>query len=287
MTKQLKILLLVFLGLVCCKNKNNENSTSSTKQDDLKYFLKKEENDKSFDFTRIKGKWELKKVSNENSDNSEISSFELLSSEIILGNENCDASFEIDTIHSLEYYIEGHFSNHTLKDEMRGLEKKIYDLFKINLNTFKGVITTKCSPPFNKLYVFEDNLLVWYDGNYMQYIKKNEKFQQLLFKCKENDNGKSRYDDPLNKICVCNETMFNSAYEIFYNNSADYLKKDLVEKLPLKDFKRQSNDAEVSYRWILNDTLKIDMIFEGGENHYIFYKNSHNKIEYKEYLFLP
>ncbi|MEP6805249.1 MAG: hypothetical protein ABI892_12055, partial [Flavobacterium sp.] len=130
-------------------------------------------------------------------------------------------------------------------------------------------------------------LVVWYSGKYMQFVKKNEKHQQLLFKCQENDNRISVYDDPLNKTCVCKESTFDSAYEIFYNESPDYLKKDLVEKLPQKNFKEESNDAKIIYNWILRDTLKIDMIFQGGENHYIFYKNSNNKIEYKEYLYLP
>lgn len=39
-------------------------------------------------------------------------------------------------------------------------------------------------------------------------VEETEKPTEVLFKCKENDNGMSRYDDPLNKTCVCNETTF-------------------------------------------------------------------------------
>lgn len=290
MIKKLKISLIVLLALVSCKHQDNDSKTLTIKQDDstkVNYLLNNEGKVEPLNLSNYKGKWELKKSSNASAENYEINNFELLNSEFILGDENCDTYFEIDTIHNLEYYVEGHFYNHTLKDEMKILNKKIYDLFKIKLNTFRGTITTKCSPPFNKIYVFGDNLLVWYSGKYMQFIKKNEKHQQLLFKCQENDNGISIYDDPLNKICVCKESTFNRAYEIFYNESPDYLKKDLVEKLPQKNFKQESNDAKIIYNWILRDTLKIDMIFQGGENHYIFYKNSNNKIEYREYLYLP
>ncbi|KUJ62429.1 hypothetical protein AR687_08215 [Flavobacteriaceae bacterium CRH] len=117
--------------------------------------------------------------------------------------------------------------------------------------------------------------------------KKIEKPKKLLFKCKENDNGISRYDDPLNRTCVCNETTFNPAYEIFYNESPDYIQKDLLKKLPQKDFVWKSPDAEVTYSWIMQDTLKINMFYQGGENNYVFYKNNNNKIEFKEYLSLP
>lgn len=115
----------------------------------------------------------------------------------------------------------------------------------------------------------------------------NENKIKLLFKCNRNDNGKSRYDDPLNKTCECNENTFERAYTMFYNESPDYLKKDLLEKLPQKDFLWKSEDADVSYKWILRDTLKIEMSYDGGENNYVFYKNSSNKMEYKEYLSLP
>lgn len=290
MIKKLKISLLVLLGLISCKHQDNDSKTLNIKQDDstkVNYLLKNEGKVASLSLLNLKGKWELKKSSNTSAENPEINNFELLNSEFILGDGNCDTYFEIDSIHNLEYYVEGHFYNHTLQDEMKILDKKIYDLFKIKLNTFRGTITTKCSPPFNKIYVFGDNLVVWYSGNYMQFVKKSQKQEKLLFKCKENNNGRSRYDDPLNKTCECNESTFNTAYEIFYNEAPDYLKKDLLEKLPKKNYKHESNDAEVTYNWILNDTLKIDMIFQGGENHYVFYKKSNDKIEYKEYLFLP
>ncbi|BFM41715.1 hypothetical protein CFS9_03560 [Flavobacterium sp. CFS9] len=290
MIKELKVLLIVILGLlISCKQQKEEKQNADLKQvktDDSKYLLKKENNVGVFALSDIQGKWELKKASNPNSDNLDTSNFELLEREFILGDENCDASFEIDSIHNLEYHIEGHFYNHSLEEEMKSLDKKIYDLFKIKLNTFKGVIITKCSPPFHKIYRFGDDLLVWYSGDYMQFVKsKNTKV--LLFKCKENDNGISRYDDPLNKTCVCNESTFSKAYEIFYNESPNYLKKDLLKKLPQSNFKTRSEDAEVEYKWILQDTLKIEMSFQGGENRYIFYKKDNNKIEYKEYLSLP
>ncbi|MBF4515824.1 hypothetical protein IRZ71_05695 [Flavobacterium sp. ANB] len=123
-------------------------------------------------------------------------------------------------------------------------------------------------------------------GSTMQ-VEKTEKLSELLFKCKENDNGISRYDDPLNKTCVCNDSTFNSAYKIFYDESPDYIQDNLLKKLPQKNSVWKAADAEVTYSWILQDTLKINMFFQGGENNYIFYKNSDNKMEYKEYLSLP
>lgn len=286
MIKQL--LLIIILVFTSCKGQNDQNKSLDAKSDtrnNSEYLLKKDKGDKSFDLLNVKGKWELKKASN--AESSKSYNFELLDSEFILNEGICDTSFEIDTIHNLEYHIQGHFYNHSLKDEMKILHEKLYDLFEIDLNTFQGVITTKCAAPFHKIYVFGDDLLVWSSGNYMQFSKKSEKPKKLLFKCKENDNGISRYDDPLNKTCVCNEDTFNNAYKIFYNESPDYIQKDLLKKLPQKYFEWKSADVEVTYSWILQDTLKINMFYQGGENNYIFYKNSDNKIEYKEYLSLP
>ncbi len=285
-----KLLVLLFgVVLISCRQQTQEKQNTALKKvktANSKYLLKKENNVDVFALSDIQGKWELKKSSNTNSETLEINNFELLDREFILGDGTSNTYFEIDSIHNLEYHIEGHFYNHSLAEEMKSLEKKIYDLFKVKLNTFRGVMITKCSPPFHKIYVFGDNLLVWYSGDYMQFVKsKNAK--EVLFKCKENDNGISRYEDPLNKTCVCNESAFNRAYEIFYNESPDYLKKDLLKKLPQSNFKTRSEDAEVQYKWILQDTLKIEMGFQGGENRYIFYKNDDNKIEYKEYLSLP
>lgn len=114
-----------------------------------------------------------------------------------------------------------------------------------------------------------------------------EEPEGILFRCKANDSGKSIYDDPLNKICECDESTFALAYDIFYKEAPSYLRRDLVKKLPEEDFEWKTEAAVVTYKWILNDTLKIDMSFQGGDNHYIFYKNSNDKIEYKEYLGLP
>ncbi|WP_291287004.1 hypothetical protein [Flavobacterium sp.] len=290
MIKGVKVLLIVsFSLLISCKQHKEEKQNIGSKQSkgiDYKYLLIKDKNDNALTLSDIQGKWELKKSSNTNSENLETNNFELLDGEFILGDEICNAYFEIDSIHNLEYHIEGHFYNHSLEDEMKNLEKKLYDLFKIKLNSFKGVVITKCSPPFHKIYIYGDNLLVWYSGDYMQFVK-NKNNKVLLFKCKENDNGISRYDDPLNKTCVCNESTFNMAYEIFYNESPDYLKKYLVKKMPQSNFKTSSEDAEVNYKWVSKDTLKIEMGFQGGENRYVFYKNGNNKVEYKEYLSLP
>jgi hypothetical protein len=288
MIKKTSFLLLTLLVITACKNQKEEHKSLIKKQDkdnDSIYLLEKEENTKAFSLENLKGKWELKKSSK--SGDSKTYNFELLDSEFILNDGICDASFEIDTIHNLEYHVEGHFYNHSLKEEMKTLEDKLYNLFEININTFQGVITMKCSPPFHKIYVFGDDLVVWYSGNYLHFTKKSEKPKELLFKCKENDNGKSRYDDALNKTCVCNENTFNSAYKIFYKESPDYLKTSLLEELPQQNREWKAKDADVSYRWILEDTLKIDMYFQGGENYYVFYKNNDNKIEYKEYLSLP
>jgi hypothetical protein len=287
MIKQL-LLIIIILGLTGCKHQNDDNISIDAKSDNSnnsEYLLEKNKNYKAFDLLSLKGKWKLKKASN--AENSKAYNFELLDSEFILDEGTCDTSFEIDSIHNLEYHIKGHFYNHSLEDEMKILDKKFFDLFEINLNTFQGVITTKCAAPFHKIYVFGDNLVVWYSGNYMQFAKKSEKPKELLFKCKENDNGKSRYDDPLNKTCVCNDSTFSSAYKIFYNESPDYIQNNLLKKLPQKNFEWKSTDAEVNYSWILQDTLKINMFFQGGENNYVFYKKSDNKIEYKEYLSLP
>ena len=118
-------------------------------------------------------------------------------------------------------------------------------------------------------------------------VEKTKKLHELLFKCKENDNGMSRYDDPLNKTCVCNETTFDGAYEIFYNESPDYVKKNLLKKLPQKNQEWKAPDADVTYSWVQQDTLKINLFYQGGEDTYVFYKNSDNKMEYKEYVSLP
>jgi hypothetical protein len=120
----------------------------------------------------------------------------------------------------------------------------------------------------------------------LQDVKSDEP-KESLFNCKENDNGISRYDDPLNKTCVCNDSTFNNAYEIFYKESPDYIQHNLLKKLPQKNHVWKAADADVTYTWILQDTLKINMFFQGGENNYVFYKNSDNKMEYKEYLSLP
>ncbi|WP_337965420.1 hypothetical protein [uncultured Flavobacterium sp.] len=111
--------------------------------------------------------------------------------------------------------------------------------------------------------------------------------KESLFKCKQNDNGVSIYDDPLNKTCVCNESTFDSAYEIFYKESPDYIQHNLLKNLPQENHVWKAADADVTYTWILQDTLKINMFFQGGENNYVFYKNSDDKMEYKEYLSLP
>ncbi|CAC9974698.1 hypothetical protein [Flavobacterium panici] len=118
-------------------------------------------------------------------------------------------------------------------------------------------------------------------------VEETEKPTEVLFKCKENDNGMSRYDDPLNKTCVCNETTFDGAYEIFYKESPDYEQKNLLKKLPEKNKEWKAPDADVTYSWIEQDTLKINLFYQGGEDTYVFYKNSDNKIEYKQYVSLP
>lgn len=117
--------------------------------------------------------------------------------------------------------------------------------------------------------------------------EKTEKLTEVLFKCKENDNGMSRYDDPLNKTCVCNETTFDGAYEIFYKESPDYEQKNLLKKLPQKNKEWKAPDADVTYSWVEQDTLKINLFYQGGEDTYVFYKNSDNKMEYKQYVSLP
>lgn len=281
---------MILIGLSSCKQEKSKIQNPLTNQNDSvtsNYILEKNKDTEFFNVATLEGKWELKKSLIVNSESSKINKFEILNSEFILGDEDCNAHFKIDSIHNLKYYIEGHFYGHSLKDEMKILNKKLYDSFKIDSNTFKGAITTTCDTPFHELYLFGDNLVVWYYGNYMQFVKKKEDNKVLLFKCKENDNGKSIYDDPLNKTCECSESTFKNAYKIFYDESPDYLKKNLLKKLPAKNFEWKSEDADVSYKWIANDTLKIDMNFQGGENHYVFYKNIKNKIEYKEYLFLP
>lgn len=118
-------------------------------------------------------------------------------------------------------------------------------------------------------------------------VEETEKPTEVLFKCKENDNGMSRYDDPLNKTCVCNETTFEGAYEIFYKESPDYEQKNLLKKLPQKNQEWKAPDADVTYSWVEQDTLKINLFYQGGEDTYVFYKNSDNKIEYKQYVSLP
>ncbi|WP_433780360.1 hypothetical protein [Flavobacterium anhuiense] len=284
MIKSIKIIVIIALMFASCKPQNDEKQNKKTNDNDSihsNYLL----TNKTFNLIDFKGTWELKNSSNSNT--SKIINFDLLDSEFVLGNDECNAYFEIDTIHSLEYHIEGHFYNHSLKDEMKILDKKFKSLFDININSYKGALITKCSPPFHKLYLFGNNIVVWYSGNYIRFVKKSKKNLKSLYACKENDNGKSRYDDPLNKICECNESTFERAYAIFYNESPDYLKKDLLEKLPQRDFLWKSEDADVTYKWILRDTLKIEMSYDGGENNYIFYKNSNNKMEYKEYLSLP
>lgn len=287
MITKLKLSLLILISIISCKNQKDEKETLKANLKDSidsKFLLNKDA--EKLNLSNLEGKWELKKSSNTSSENSDFNNFELINGEFILGNENCNSYFEMDTIHNLEYHIEGHFYKHTLKEEMGILDKKIFNLFKIKLNTFKGAISTKCNPPFHTLYVFGENLIVWYSGNYMLFTKNNTK-QKLLFECKENNNGKSRYDDPLNKTCICNKNTFEDAYEIFYNESPDYLKTELIKKLPLKNHKHKTENADVDYNWVLKDTLKIDMFFQGGENHYVFYKNRDNKIAYKEYLNLP
>lgn len=132
----------------------------------------------------------------------------------------------------------------------------------------------------------EDLLKKENDTSTMQ-AEKTEKHSELLFKCKENDNGMSRYDDPLNKTCVCNETTFEGAYEIFYKESPDYEQKNLLKKLPQKNQEWKAPDADVTYSWVEQDTLKINLFYQGGEDTYVFYKNSDNKIEYKQYVSLP
>ncbi|WP_099712078.1 hypothetical protein [Flavobacterium sp. 9] len=121
----------------------------------------------------------------------------------------------------------------------------------------------------------------------LQDENSDEPPKESLFKCKENDNGVSIYDDPLNKTCVCNDSTFNKAYEIFYTESPDYIQRNLLKKLPQKNHEWKAVDADITYTWVLQDTLKIKMFFQGGENNYVFYKNSDNKMEYKEYLSLP
>ncbi len=285
MIKKTLLLLITFAIVTSCKNQKEESKFIDVKSDSSKYLLVKDENYKGFNLQKIKGKWELENASI--GDNSKNYNFELGDSEFTLNEGTCDTSFEIDSIHNLEYHIQGHFYGHSIKDEMEILSDKFYNLFNVNILDFKGVITTKCAVPFHKIYVFGDDLLVWYSGNYMHFLKKKENPKELLFKCKENDNGISRYDDPLNKTCVCNENTFNNAYEIFYEESPDYLKESLLKKLPQKNHEWKAADADVTYTWILQDTLKINMFFQGGENRYVFYKNSDNKIEYKEYLSLP
>ncbi|MGX7666025.1 hypothetical protein [Flavobacterium pedocola] len=108
-----------------------------------------------------------------------------------------------------------------------------------------------------------------------------------LFICKENDNGLSRYDDPLNKTCACKETTFEKAYKLFYDEAPSHLKENLLEKLPSGDFQVKAVSAEVSYKRILKDTLRIDVSYQGGDDYYIFYKNSNNTVGYKEYVGLP
>jgi hypothetical protein len=118
-------------------------------------------------------------------------------------------------------------------------------------------------------------------------VEETEKLTEFLFKCKENDNGMSRYDGTLNKTCVCNETTFEGAYEIFYKESPDYEQKNLLKKLPQKNQEWKAPDADVTYSWVEQDTLKINLFYQGGEDTYVFYKNSDNKIEYKQYVSLP
>lgn len=282
------LLIIIILGFSGCKKQNEENPSVKAENDnpnDSIYLLVKNKNSKPFDLLSIEGKWELKKSSNANS--SETDNFELLEGKFILDENTCDTSFEIDSIHNLEYYVAGHFYNHSLEDEMKMLEKKLDDLFKIKINTFQGVINTKCETPFHHIYVFGDKLVVWYSGDYMQFEKNIEKPKPLLFECKQNDSGVSIYDDTLNKTCVCNETAFDKAYKIFYDESPDYLQRNLLKDLPAKNLEKKFVDADVTYNWIMKDTLKIHMFFQGGDNDYVFYKNSDNKIEYKEYLALP
>ncbi len=132
-----------------------------------------------------------------------------------------------------------------------------------------------------------ENLLKKENDTSTMQAEKTEKHSELLFKCKENDNGMSRYDDPLNKTCVCNETTFEGAYEIFYKESPDYEQKNLLKKLPQKNKEWKAPDADVTYSWVEQDTLKINLFYQGGEDTYVFYKNSDNKIEYKQYVSLP
>lgn len=121
----------------------------------------------------------------------------------------------------------------------------------------------------------ENNLI---DNNTSFEIKDTKKKKKSSFICVENISEESRYDDPLNRTCHCNESSFKKGYIDFYNELPDYINKLLLLKqLPIKDTIYSKSNSEIEYN-ISSDSLKINIGYEGGDIKYIFYKNTKKKL---------
>lgn len=116
MIKRILFLLIGLQIVIGCKHQKEDKPLGRKSDDNKKseYLLDKNNRSKTFDFSDIKGKWELSKSSY--TDNSKTYHFELLNDEFILDEGTCDVYFKIDNVHNLEYHLEGHFYNHSLKD---------------------------------------------------------------------------------------------------------------------------------------------------------------------------
>ncbi len=139
----------------------------------------------------------------------------------------------------------------------------------------------KCDLPSDNFIVLDkNNIFFVYKGYLILFSKSSNNESKINVKQKiicEDQIGNMEVGFITN--CYINENLI-AAYKIFITesniNEIEYLKKDI----PLKDVKYIIKEVEVNY-WNKENTLRIELLFPGGETFIVFTNKNNNKTEVK------